>query len=280
MKTILKPLLKGILIIILTFTVFILLKNIFAQVGGMPQSFKNAYPESYFIKTGTFYPAIILLMIMIFIHLLLNYICLQKTIPYRNCLKGLLYGAAFGILWFFGFLELVFTYHSDFFRHASSGLRDLLSLIVFGILAGIFFTTKTPSIEKHREAVGVMLYTAIFFTVFHGAQYYLTFTAIKQQVDDISIVFWLLGTGAWIGLMYYGLSPKMENILKKTMFFACNTFGINWFLYTSFYHLFLDIPVLDLLIRCGFDIAGIFLGLFLYEYAKAKSGLIASRDKR
>ena len=81
MKTIPKTILKSILIVIITFAVFILLNNTIGQVGGMPQEFKNAYPESYFIKTGIFIPAIILYMTVILIHMLLNYVYLQKNIP-------------------------------------------------------------------------------------------------------------------------------------------------------------------------------------------------------
>lgn len=233
MKTIHKTILKSIPIVIITFAVFILLKNTIAQVGGMPQAFKNAYPESYFIKTGIFYPAITLFMTVILIHMLLNYIYLQKHIPCKAQVRGTLYGLAFGTLWFFGFLELIVVYHSDFFRHVASGVRDLVTLTVFGILAGIFFTTKTNTIEKKRESIGVMLYTSVFFAIFHGIQYYLTLNAIEQHVDDIVTVFWLLATGAWIGIMYYYLSPRINNIAGKITFFAINTFGINWLLYTA-----------------------------------------------
>lgn len=227
MKTIYKTVLKSILIVIITFAVFILLNNTIAHVGGMPQAFKNAYPESYFIKTGIFYPAIILFMTVILIHMLLNYVYLQKHIPCKAQIRGTLYGFAFGMLWFIGFLELIVTYHSDFSRHIASGVRDLISLTVFGILAGIFFTTKTNTNEKKRESIGVMLYTSGFFAIFHGIQYYLTNKAIEQHVDDIVTVFWLLAIGAWIGIMYYYLSPKINNIAGKITFFAINSFGIN-----------------------------------------------------
>jgi hypothetical protein len=268
MKTIFKTMLKSIFIVIMTFAVFILLKNTIAQVGGMPQSFKDAYQESYFIRSGTFYPAIILLMTVILIHMLLNYIYLQKHIQCMTQVKGTLYGLAFGILWFFGFLELVVTYHSDFFRHVTSGVRDLISLTVFGILAGLCFTTKAVDSDRKGESLGVMLYTSVLFALFHGIQYFFTFKAIEQHIDDIFTVVWLLSTGAWIGIMYYYLSPKIENRVLKTIFFSVNTFGINWLLYTSFYHLFLDMPVYDLLIRCIFDMSGIWLGLLLYEFTK------------
>lgn len=271
MKTIHKTILKSILIVIVTFAVFILLNNTIAQVGGMPQTLKNAYPESYFIKTGIFIPAIILFMTAILIHMLLNYIYLEKHIPCTAQVRGTLYGLAFGMLWFIGFLELIVTYHSDFSRPVASGVRDLVSLTVFGILAGIFFTTKTNTIEKKRESIGVMLYTSVFFAIFHGVQYYLTNKAIEQNVDDFVTVFWLLATGAWVGIMYYYLSPKINNIAGKITFFAINSFGINWLLYTSFYLLFLDMPVVDVLIRVGFDILGISLGLLMYEYVQTKS---------
>jgi hypothetical protein len=271
MEKILKTILKTIFIVSMTFAVFILLKNTIAQVGGMPQSFKDAYHESYFIRTGTFYPAIILLMTVILIHLLWNYVYLNKTIHCLTHFKGTWYGLAFGILWFFGFLELVVIYHSNFFRHVASGVRDLISLTVFGSLAGICFTTKAVNIDRKGESPGVILYSSVLFALFHGVQYSFTFTALEQHVDDLFAVVWLLSTGGWIGIMYYYFSPKIDNIVLKTTFFAVNTFGINWLLYTSFYHLFLEIPAFDLLIRCIFDILGILLGLLLYEYAKRKS---------
>ena len=262
------------MIIIITLSVFIIMKNAIGNIGGMPQSFKDAYGESVFVKNGIIYPTITLLMTVIMVHLLWNYCYLQKDMSLNSKLKGTFYGFAFGGLWFLSFLESFFIYHSNLLKHMASGLRDLVSLTVFGVITGLFFTTKTDSPIKRRESLLVIIPTSVLFAFFHGVQYYLTSKPLEQKIDSLSDVIWLLALGLWIGIMYYFFSPKMKNIVYKTLFFAFNTFGINWFLYNAFYLFFLDMPVFDTVIRCLFGTIGVFLGLLVYELARKRSRVL------
>lgn len=257
--------LKGLFVIIITFIVFIALKNVMGDIGGMPESFKAAYGDSIFIKAGLFYPAVITLFLIIFIHLLLNYCYLFKYIGLVPNKRGIMYGLLFGGLWFLGFIELIVTYHSNYQRHILSGIRDLISLSIFGLMIGILFKNNSIKTVKRHESLFVIIPVAGFFALFHGIQYHLTFKEIEQSANNIFIILWLLMIGAWIGIMYYYLAPSSNKVVFKVCFFSLNVFGINWLLYTSFYNLFLDIPYNDILIRCTFDSFGVLIGVMIYE---------------
>lgn len=269
--------LKGLFAIIITFIVFIALKSVIGDIGGMPESFKAAYDDSIFIKAGLFYPAVITLFLMIFIHLLFNFCYLQKYIGLVPSKRGIVYGALFGGLWFFGFMELIVTYHSNFQRHLLSGIRDLISLSIFGLMIGILFKRDAIKTVKRQESLFVIIPVAVFFAIFHGIQYQLTFKGIEQSANDILTVLWLLMIGAWIGFMYYFIAPSSNNIVFKASFFSINVFGLNWLFYTSFYNLFLDIPYSDIVIRCAFDSFGVLIGVMVYELLK--KGVLVSAQR-
>lgn len=269
---------KAALVVVLTFAVFLIMRSILADVGGMPDAFKNAYPPSVFVETGTFTPAIILLMSTILLHLLFNYRALNLSMPCPDRIKGATYGFLFGMLWFLGFLELVFVYGSSLERHVSSGIRDLVTLTWFGVLSGLFFSTPGQphiGLPKSAHAAIIVVCVSVSFAFFHWLQYALTLPQIEQRVDDALSVFWLLITGAWIGVMSIFLGNRTQTPLGNAFNFSVNVFGVNWLLYTSFYALFLAIPIADILIRCMFGIVGVFVGLRVSAFcvSKMESGL-------
>jgi len=263
-----KNCLKGIAVLIVTFAVFLLLKKLIGNIGGMPRVFTEAYPPSIFVRMDIVPVAASVIMTIIITHLLLNYMRVRRTIPVAPIFRGSIYGFMYGILWFFGFLEMVVVNNSDVFRHVSSGVRDCVSLGVFGTMSGFFFYSRDKAPVADDISLVVAVPVSIFFALFHQAQFYFTFPEVNQHVSDVRGVIWLCATGAWIGLMYYIFRPKGKGALRRIVDFSVNLFGINWLLYNSFYRVFIDIPVSDIIIRCAFDVAGVIVGLCVYEFGR------------
>jgi hypothetical protein len=260
--------LKCLLILVGTFAVFLAMRSLLADVGGMPSAFRNAYGESTFIRTGTFPIAVVILMTMILLHLMEGFRRADGLSLLPRALRGAFFGLLFGLLWFIGFLELVVVYNSPLERHVASGIRDLVTLTCFGVLVGALFPVRAARAERGLRASRLALAAACGsagFSLFHWAQYALTLPALEQRVDDLPSVLWLMGAGAWIGVMYVFLADRSVPPSRRAAIFAFYTFGLNWLLYTSFYLLFLDIPVTDTLLRWLFDGVGVFLGLLLFE---------------
>lgn len=260
--------LKSLLILIATFVVFLTMRSLLADVGGMPLTFRDAYEESIFIRTGTFPIAVVILMSMILLHLMENFRRSNGLTVLPRAVQGAFFGMLFGLLWFIGFLELVVVYKSSFERHVASGIRDLVTLTCFGLFVGLLFSVRATRAERRPRASRVGLAAvcgSIGFSLFHWAQYALTLPAIDQRVEGILSVLWLMSAGAWIGVMYLFLADRSMPPVKRAAVFAFYTFGLNWLLYTSFYLLFLDMPVFDTLLRWLFDGVGVFLGLLAFE---------------
>lgn len=259
-----RNILKGALVIIFTFAVFLIVKRMIADVGGMPLVLIRAYQPAFFALRGIVPVAASALMFIIMVHLLLNFKRSANSIRCAPSVRGALYGFMYGALWFLGFLEMYFVNGSSLQRHALSGVRDVIALSAFGLFAGLMFLPR-ERIKTAGESLIVVVPVSACFAMCHQAQYFIAFPEIDQHVHDAPGLLWLLACGAWIGVMYYFLRPAIDGTYRRILFFSANMFGVNWLLYNSFYCVFLDIPSRDILIRTGFDIAGVFLGLCLYE---------------
>lgn len=261
--------LKNLLVLIITLATFGLASRIVNGTGNMPQFMVDAYASSIFIKANTKTLAIISLCSIIVIFLLINFHFIKEGIHNKRFVKGLIYGGCFGIVWFFGFMELIIINHSEnIAHHLRSGIRDLLCLSIFGLVAGIFLS-KSDDTKIKRTSISLLSIpiVALFFASFHGAQFYFTFKPISayQKISSFTDIMWLLTFGAWVGFMYYLFSPgiKFKNKYLKAAFFAYFIFGTDWLLFNLFYNIFLEIPLGDLLLRCLTGCTGIFIGLVI-----------------
>jgi hypothetical protein len=265
---------KTLVLFLTTFLAFIAIKNLIGAVGmgdmdGIPSSLVAAYGPSVFVRNNMLAPAFFTMIITIVVHMFVCFLVLEKGMRQKKILKGLLFGAAFGALWAFGFLELAVVFKSDLSIQIKSAIRDASAFAVFGSLAGILFGSKTAISEPGRKngPLAVAL-CALGFALFHGIQYRLAFPAIETSMNSGFSVLWLLCAGGWIGFMYLLMIPgiKKRGRYFNVLFFTVAVVGIDWTLFTFFFNLYLDIPVIHLVIRCLFDLAGIALGLSAYEF--------------
>lgn len=274
---------KNLAVIIITILTFGMVSKLIGSVGNMPQSLIDTYGESIFVSNGVKLPAIIVLCSLITAFLLINFNLIKDGIHNNSLFKGLIYGSSFGILWFLGFTELIVIFDSGSFSHIESSIRDFTSLTVFGLASGMLLCKSDITIiNRNPRSLMVVPFVAIMFAFFHGAQYYFTLEPINLRINSSSDVLWLLTTGAWIGFMYYLFSPgiKFKNKYLGIVFFSFSVFGTNWLLYTSFYNIFLNIPLWDVVLRCFTSSTGVLIGLTAFQYllGKEASNITQSLD--
>ncbi|KGK91486.1 hypothetical protein DP73_03510 [Desulfosporosinus sp. HMP52] len=265
--------LKNLTVIIITILTFGSVSKLIGGVGNMPKSLIHTYGESIFVSNGVKLPAIIVLCSLIMVFLLINFNLIKDGIHNNRHFKGLIYGCSFGILWFFGFTELIVIFDSGNFSHIESSIRDFMSLTVFGLLSGMLLCkSEITTIKRTPRSLMAVPFVAIMFAFFHGAQYYFTLEPINLRINSFIDILWLLTTGGWIGFMYYLFSPgiKFKNKYVGIIFFSYSVFGTNWLLYTSFYNIFLAIPLWDVILRCLTSCTGVLVGLTAYQYLLVK----------
>ncbi|MDF2593742.1 MAG: hypothetical protein K0R69_83 [Clostridia bacterium] len=277
-------LLKNLIVYMTTILVFGVASKMINGSGNMPQFMIDAYETSIFIKTNTKTLAIVSLCSVIVVFLLISFHFIKDGIHNNRIIRGLIYGGSFGIVWFFGFTEMIIINHSDkIFYHLRSGVRDLLCLSLFGLTAGLLLCKNdNGKITRKPSSLLSVIFIGVFFAFFHGIQYYFTFESISayQRVSHFTDVLWLLAFGAWIGFMYYILSPgiKLKNRYLGALFFSYFIFGTDWLLFNLFYNVFLDIPLWDLFLRCFAGCTGVFIGLVTHEYILSRKSSILLKD--
>lgn len=274
---------KNLSVIIMTILTFGSVSKLIGSVGNMPQSLIDTYGESIFVSNGVKLPAIIVLCSLIMVFLLVNFNLIKDGIHNNRHFKGLIYGCSFGILWFFGFTELIVIFDSGSLSHIESSIRDFTSLSIFGLVSGMLLCkSEITMIKRTPRSLMAVPFVAIMFAFFHGAQYYFTLEPINLRINSFIDILWLLTTGGWIGFMYYLFSPgiKFKSKYVGIMFFSYSVFGTNWLLYTSFYNIFLDIPLWDVVLRCFSSSTGVLIGLTAYQYllVKKESNITQSLD--
>lgn len=237
--------------------------------GAFPQYFQDAFGPSIFVKTGTLTWALAVLMVVILVCFYVNFHRTGRRLHRKAPVAGLLYGFSFGALWFVGFLEMGTIYPSEEpIRHVLSGVRDGLMLTLSGLAAGLVLRSVPSAAEPRQRGDWLIVpLVATGFAVFHGAQYYVTAAVLHQGIRNLESVLFLLGLGGvtgWMAWLHRPLRPDLPG-WKRGLHFTMIYFGVNWVLYSSFYLLFLDIPLLDFAIRCAADLAGVLCGWLVFE---------------
>lgn len=266
---------KNIAVYLIALLTFFVASKLINGVGNMPQFMVDAYESSIFVKTGTKTIAMVTLCSLILVFLIYNFYQVKDGVHTNKVLSGMIYGASFGIVWFFGFLEMNTINNDNVPAHIQSGIRDLVVLSIFGLSAGLLLAkNRTTPICRDRRTLWAIPFVSIGFALFHAAQLFIVLREVGayQKIDSAIDVIWLLCFGAWLGGMYVVFLPgiKIKNKYLRALFFSFVFFGTDWLLFNLFYNIFLDIPLLDLTIRSSFGCLGVFLGLAAYERVFSK----------
>lgn len=247
-----------------------------------PESLTSELERSWFVTAGVRKLAMLgyVTVALIVIAILFNVV--QQGWPGRGSLKGMAFGASFGVVWAFGFLGGWAFLGTTLRAELLNSVVDLVPWVVAGWLIGLAVGRDVPpSGQRMPMPLLAVLLVAFGFVAVHA----LGATLLEDSFGTASSLLFvptkplqfalLAGLGLWVGAMYVVLraGPPFENTWARAAFFAFGVFGFSW----TWFHMFLVIIDLAGLLHLGvlaglFGAVGVFVGALAYEWLVSRIG--------
>ncbi|MFB5761253.1 hypothetical protein [Paenibacillus medicaginis] len=198
------------------------------------------------IKNVATTPFALILIILSYLFFSIIFIKIQGRINGNKIYKGLIYGTLFGLLWFFGVIEMGIIHSNSIKQDILYGLGDALPLIVMGILLGMFFGSSSKNQVSKKDVMPI-----IGITLIYSVGRYISYIVIGAQssyiVKPIETLALTLVNGLLISILYYFVKDALQHyrLVKRAFVFGFIIFGIDWFLYNLFIPLIYDISLLQ-----------------------------------
>ena len=240
-----------------------------------PESLTRDLERSWFVTTGVRKLAMMGYGMVTLLVMTLLFNIVQQRWPGRGGVKGLAFGASFGVVWSFGFLGGWAFLGTTLRAELLNSIVDLVPLAVAGWLIGGAIGRDVPRSEHTMSKPWLaILLVASGFVVVHS----LGATFLDDLVGSASSLLFvptnslqialLAGLGLWVGGMYVVLHAGLpfESTWARVAFFAFGVFGFSW----TWFHLFLVIIDLAGLLHVGLLVGvlgsvGVFVGAIAYE---------------
>lgn len=186
--------------------------------------------------------------------------------------RGLRFGCAVGLLWFWGVVEGIAISGNTFGHESVMALCDAIPIILLGVLLGKFTTGRNCPEEK-RESLNlnsIMPTVFIFSIVFLVGRYLFYITKIiKSGYAEwpMATFIWTLFMGAFVGISYIllGQATKSSKVFSSAVKFGVLIFGVCWASFQLFIPLIYAGTLADIILRCIIDIALAIIGYYLSE---------------
>ena len=241
-----------------------------------PESLTRELERSWFVTAGVRKLAMLGYVTVALVAIAILFNVVQQRWPGRGSLKGMAFGASFGIVWAFGFLGgwafLGTTLRAEFLN----SVVDLVPWVIAGWLIGLTVGRDVPPSGQRMPMPWLaVLLVAFGFVAVHA----LGATLLENSFGPASRLLFvptnplqfalLAGLGLWVGGMYVVLraGPAFEHTLARAAFFAFGVFGFCWI----WFHMFLVIIDLAGLLHVGLlagliGAVGVFAGALAYEW--------------
>ena len=228
---------------------------------------KYAVPVSGFVENGWFLPVVIALLLSTYIVLALIFQLIQAKLPGTKLAKGLRFGIAFGGLMFISSPAMSLLFGSPLNAELRIGLVDGCAICLLGLLLGQFTATDGNSNQKAMfpHAVISILVVGLVYFLLH----FLIYLALPSLFPPIltqstETVLWILGVGLWIGLMNWFFQDAFStgSFIFQAIGFACVAFGIFSLLNTLFAPVFVNAPIVILLLNMVVGIFCVSIGVW------------------
>lgn len=243
----------------------------------IPESGPSPFPPSVFVQSGLMPVAFVIYGVIMLGALALVFALIQDNLPGSKLVKGATFSLAFGALWFVYLLEPLPHGTWQLPQALYYPVVDGFTLIVAGLLLGLFVATdskKKPAFNLDGGTMAALAIPAAFvagrllsYNVFHIYSSYAT-----RPLDTL---LWCSMVGLWTAAMYLMLRPGVgdRSPLAKAAFFGVVVFGINIFLND----LFMPIPFSmqqwgigifsyeDMIVRTTMDVISVIIGVYAFE---------------
>jgi hypothetical protein len=239
--------------------------------GGDPISGVLSYRP--FVEACNVGPAVLAMLTLDYGCILFVFILLRKSWPGRGVVKGLIFGAAFGVQWFYGMLEASFALGIPLAHEFFFGLSEIPAILLMGHLAGLLFKVDTGSASDTRDKEGsrirvVDFFIALFIACALGLGRFFSYAVVKVEPawQTLPYTMWTIGFALLVGGVYLVLGRNLPGKgIKKALLFAFFVFGLNWMLFNLFVPYLFVVPganilhnfILRVVLDCTYIAAGI-----------------------
>ncbi len=240
-----------------------------------PESLTSELERSWFVTAGVRKLAMVGYVTVALVGIAVLFNVVQQRWPGRGSLKGMAFGASFGVVWAFGFLGGWAFLGTTLRAELLNGVVDLVPWVVAGWLIGLAVGRDVPQSGQRMPMPWLaVLLVAFGFTAVHSLGAHLLDDLVGPAssllfVPTNALQFALLaGLGLWVGGMYvvFRAGPAFEHTWARAAFFAFGVFGFCW----TWFHMFLVIIDLAGLLHVGLlagalGAVGVFAGALAYE---------------
>lgn len=199
----------------------------------------------------------------------------EDKLPGSKIIKGLRYGGAIGLLWFWGMIESISITGTTIIHETVIGICDSIPVLVMGLLLGKLCTGSNSTGQKNKSfnKRKVFLSVFIFSSLYLVGRYIFYITKIIEsgyEVRPYATFIWTLGMGILTGIIYLLLGQAAESSSKllSAIKFGVIIFGINWFIFLIFLPFLYAGTFIDIIIRSMVDIVIVILGYYISDAAK------------
>ena len=243
-----------------------------------PELFEQTFTPSVFVQLDMKEIVFVAYLSIASILLFVFFAAFQGRLGGKRGKKGLVYGSMLGVLWSLAFLSATEFFDTSLTAEIINAVVDLLPLALAGWLAGLTLGTDRPA-ETEPASSNLMAIPVIGlgFVAFHSVTVLLfddPSVALARMMFTPSGVIgflWLAALGAWIGAMYVVLRGCLtfESIWANAGFFAIVVVGHSWIWFNMFFNILYADVLLAMISMCALDIAGVFVGVAVYEQIRS-----------
>jgi hypothetical protein len=241
-----------------------------------PESLTRVLERSWFVTTGLRKLAMASYGLVALVVMTVLFNVVQQRWPGRGDLKGLAFGASWGVVWSFGFLGGWAFLGTTLRAELLNGIVDLVPLAIAGWLIGLALGRDVPPSGRRMPKPWLaVLLVACGFVAVHalgatllGGLFGPASSLLFVPTNPLQIAL-LAVLGLWVGGMYVVLcdGPAFETTWARVAFFAFGVFGFCW----TWFHMFIVIIDLAGLLHVGLlaglvGATGVFLGALAYEW--------------
>lgn len=203
----------------------------------------------------------------------------RNRLPNNPAKAGSIFGASFGMIWFFGFLEYYHFFGSNLKNGFFAGIKDWVILTIFGLLIGLFFYKKNNLAKLDNNPKGKFKFNLIglFIPILFTLGRFIFYSNTKFNVRDVTFyglfLEFLLGISIYIIYLFYINSSEKESsktTIKNKLFLMFQFFVLNWIIYNFFPLIRRDIPLSMFGFLIGLDILAVMMGITITHFLSKK----------
>lgn len=186
---------------------------------------------------------------------------IRNEIPGEGVKKGLRYGTAISLLWFFAMFEGVSLFGNPIIKEFVVGLSDAIPVFVLSVLLSMLQTEKvegdlSATCILRQKIKAVLIFTGVFLIGRYIA-YFLGVIQSGNQTRPLQTFMWTLLMGIPIGAAFVLLSNNRNerSLEHRAVKFGLLIFGLNWAVFLLFMPLLFSGYIADVLLRIIIDTA-------------------------